>query len=219
MKVTNEKIITAATTVLALAAMLTTGFTAQATYAKYKKTPSLPQYLVIDDWKKYANGNHRQGPVNAPVTVVFFSDYQCPACKDAMPLLQEIQRKHGDQVSIVLRHFPVPGHEYAKRAAIAAICAESQGAFRALNTALFASAETKSSTDFVQLARDAGIEDDKEFSVCLQSEEALKVLANDLKAASELGVMGTPTVLVNNKQYIGVRALERVIREELQIAE
>jgi protein-disulfide isomerase len=109
-----------------------------------------------------------RGSANAPVTIVEFSDFECPFCGHAVETLQQVQKKYGDNVRIVFRDYPLFSHRTAKRAAEAAHCADEQGKFWEMHDRLFSKGGPLSDADLYRFAGQAGIDHDK-FDQCLTS--------------------------------------------------
>ena len=88
-----------------------------------------PGEATVTNWQRYADGGHRLGPETAAVTIIEFGDYQCPFCRASEPHLKAIRAKYGNDVALVYRHFPLPGHGSAFPAARGAECAGQQDRF------------------------------------------------------------------------------------------
>ena len=109
-----------------------------------------------------------RGAPDAPVTIVEFADFECPVCKDSLPVLQEVRSLYRDQVRLVYRNFPLASHPQARPAAEAAHCAHEQGQFWAYHDALFAKAPDLQQSDYVQLAERLKL-NTADFAACLSS--------------------------------------------------
>jgi protein-disulfide isomerase len=154
-----------------------------------------------------------RGPTSAPVTMVVFSDFECPYCKmlkeliDVEPLL-----KSDDKVKLVFRHMPMSQHRRAQQAAEAAACAQfqSSGAFWALHDRLFDNQETIKPTDATkqieQLAAGVPNLDIERFQDCLNRQMSLGAVVRDREMGKRVGVVATPTVFLNGIQIPGVRS-------------
>lgn len=213
MTVQGQRILNVALVIITVCAVVSTGFSARRYYGMNGRPPE-PQYLV-SDWEKYAVTGHRIGPVDAKVTVVVFSDYQCPACKRFMAEIDKVRARY-PSVAVVMRHFPLPNHPYAEIAARAAICGEAQGSFARLNDLLFMNADSLGIRPLRTVAEVAGVPDLSAFEKCLVSESTAKVLQADLEAGRGLGIIGTPTLLVNGQQYVGGAAMRLIIERNLR---
>ena len=163
-----------------------------------------------------------KGPENAPVTVIEFSDYQCPFCKRAEPTIQAVLAKYPNQVRVVFRHLPLDGlHPRARAASIAAVCAENQGKFWPYHDQLFANQTAMSDEDLDKYATASGL-DLAAFKTCRQSPEAAQRVQADADAARAVGITGTPAFLINGILISGARPLEdfsKWIDQEIQASE
>ena len=161
----------------------------------------------VSGWQRYANGGHRLGPETAAVTIIEFGDYQCPYCRESEAHLKAIRRKHGNDVSLVYRHFPLPGHGAAYPAARAAECAGQQGRFWEFHELLYSTdgwIEDTSEAGLVGLAEQARVVSVEEFARCLAGREIDQLVNADVATGRGLGIRGTPTFFVNGELHIGV---------------
>jgi protein-disulfide isomerase len=158
------------------------------------------------------------GRDDAPVTIVEFSDYQCPFCSRAEPVVKQVLAKYPDTVRLVYRHFPLDSvHPQARPAAIAAVCADAQGRFWEFHDKVFASQDELSSDKLAGLADELDL-DRATFDDCIASEAAAKTVADDLADGQSAGTTGTPAFFVNGIKLSGARPLEdfvEVIESEL----
>lgn len=158
------------------------------------------------------------GRSDAPVTVVEFSDFECPFCGRAQAAVREIQSRYPDTVRLAFKHFPLPFHRNARQAHLAALCAEEQGKFWPYRTHLFQHQKDLSKTALLGYAHELGFHMDS-FESCLEEERYAATLERHFEEAQELGVTGTPTFFVNGRRLSGAQpfqAFERIIEEELQ---
>jgi protein-disulfide isomerase len=173
-------------------------------------------------------GRPSQGPADAPVTVVEFTDYQCPFCARAEAALrEEVLPGLGDRVRLVVKHLPLTGiHPWAEDAAVAAECAFRQGqdAFWSMHRALYArQAEITRETlraDVLAAARGRRL-DASRLEACLRDRATLDAVRADADEAEALGVTSTPTFFVNGRRVTGAQVTEQlapIIREELRAA-
>jgi protein-disulfide isomerase/plastocyanin len=157
------------------------------------------------------------GNSNAPVTLVEFSDYQCPACKAYEPIVREISSKYSDKLRVAYRHFPLPQHPFAFDAAKAAQAAGEQGMFWQYSTVLFENNEKLTKDDLVKYAQQAGL-DVAKFENDFNSERIRQMVTEDYQTATRLNLPGTPTFFLNGK-LINVSSpvdLENQIVSELE---
>jgi protein-disulfide isomerase/uncharacterized membrane protein len=158
---------------------------------------------------------HAKGPAEAPVTVVEFSDFQCPACGQAFRDLHDLVRRRQD-VRVVFRHFPLDQscneamgrdvHPMACLAARAAECAAQQGKFWEYHDLLFENQSMLSRDALFAFARDTGL-DIARFRTCLDDPATLDLVREDVRAGIALGVESTPTIFIDGRRVEG--ALER----------
>jgi len=158
------------------------------------------------------------GPENAPVTIVEFSDYQCPACRRSHELVRQLRQSYGNQVRWVFKDFPMPGHQWARTAALAARCAAEQGKFWEYQDLLFASSEELTPSRLTQLARKLDLRMEP-FSQCLELGKFQARIDRDIEQAKKLGFDTTPTFVINNRVVSGAPPADRfrqIIDEELE---
>lgn len=151
------------------------------------------------------------GPLDAPVTIVEFSDFQCPFCAKPVKRLDSLRAAYPTQVSIVYRHFPLPEHRYAIAAIRASECAANQGRFEAFHNVVFATQDSIGSAPWSYFARAAGVPDTALFAKCTKSDDPIAALALDAVAAKQLGVRATPTLLINQTELLGAQPLDTLI--------
>jgi protein-disulfide isomerase len=160
------------------------------------------------------------GPENAPLTIVEFSDYQCPACRKNHEVVQELKQVYKDRIKWVFKDFPMPGHKWAKGAALAAHCAAEQGKFWQYQDLHFSSQEELSPDRLTQLATELGLQLEP-FSQCLNAGKFQAHLEKDIEEGKKFGLNTTPTLVINNRLVSGAPPADRfkqIIDEELQKA-
>lgn len=150
-----------------------------------------------------------KGPATAPVTIVEFSDFECPFCSRVNPTLAQVREKYGDKVRIAFRQYPLPMHPKAQKAAEASLCAHDQGKFWELHDAMFAN-QQELAVDQLK-AKAAGLGANAEqFNQCLDSGKHAKQVADDMAAGSAAGVSGTPAFFVNGRFISGAVPFEQI---------
>jgi protein-disulfide isomerase len=184
---------------------------------------SAPMTVVADDWeqipgdsdsgpsapgsKPSADGvpsvDHPQrGPADAPVTIVEYSDYQCPYCSQAEGTLRQVLHDYGDQVRLVYMDFPLRNHAQAMGAAQAARCAGEQGHFWEYHDALLSAQARLSPYMLVNLAGQLGL-DAASFGACVSEGRYQDAIRADMAAGARAGASGTPTFFVNGHPLRG----------------
>ena len=159
-----------------------------------------------------------KGPATAPITIVEFSDFECPYCVRAEPTVKELLAKYPGKIRLVYRDFPLPMHARAPKAAEAAHCAGDQGKYWEMHEKLFANATKLELTDLKGYARDVGVDGGK-FDQCLDSGEKAQVVEKHKKAGEEVGVTGTPAFFINGRSLSGAQPLEAfkaIVDQELK---
>jgi protein-disulfide isomerase len=165
------------------------------------------------------HGAATRGPANAPVTIVEFSDFECPYCGRATPTITALEKRYPTEVRRVFKHLPLPIHKNAPKAAEAAICAGEQGKFWEMHDKLFASQQKLSRDEYTRLAQELQLAPEP-FASCLDSGRAAKVWMQDKAEADGYGIAGTPVFLVNGRMISGAAPVEKfqeVIEEELKL--
>jgi protein-disulfide isomerase len=164
------------------------------------------------------DGAPAKGPANARITLVEFSDFQCPYCAAAVHHIDEIMAKHPTDVRLVFKEFPLDIHSQAAFAAEAALAAHAQGKFWPMHDKLYAHFKDLSPDKINQWAQEIGL-DMIRFTMDLKSGKYKSVVAKELAQGEQAGVSGTPTLFVDGKHYNGpieTQALEEVLQAELK---
>jgi protein-disulfide isomerase len=161
-----------------------------------------------------------RGPADALVTIVEFSDYQCPSCKRAQQALGQVMKEFEGKVRLVHKDFPVPTHKGALPAALAARCAAAQGVFWEYHDLLYLAVPDFSRDDLVRYAGRLSL-DREAFATCLDTHQFRKQIEADVSEGRALNLRGTPTFLVNGKPLVGAQPIEafrEAIRDALREA-
>jgi protein-disulfide isomerase len=137
-----------------------------------------------------------RGPNNAPVTVVEFSDFQCPFCGREYPVIERLMKEYEGKVRLVFRNYPLDFHPFAHKAAESAACAGDQGKFWELHNKMFENQQKLAVDDLKGYAKGLGI-DEAKFASCLDSGAKKGAVDEDQKAGTEAGVNGTPAFFIN----------------------
>jgi len=139
------------------------------------------------------------GPEGSKVTLVEFSDFQCPFCSRAATVVHQVKEKYGDKVRFVFRQFPLSFHQNAQMAAEAALAANEQGKFWQLHDKMFADQGKLDRASLEATAKEIGL-DMAAFKKALDDKAHAATIAADTKLGEEVGVDGTPTVFINGKR-------------------
>jgi protein-disulfide isomerase len=149
------------------------------------------------------------GPESSKVTVVEFSDFQCPYCSKAADVVDQMKEKYGDRVHFVFRQFPLPMHPNARGAAEAALAANAQGKFWQFHDKLFKNQGQLTRDGLESFAKDAGL-NVAEFKKALDSKEYAADVDSDVKMGESVAVQGTPTMFINGARVQNPTSFETV---------
>jgi protein-disulfide isomerase len=155
-----------------------------------------------------------RGGQRALVTVVEFSDFQCPFCSRALPAVQELEKAYGRDVRVVWKHLPLSFHPNAMPAAIAAEAAREQGKFWEMHDKLFADQAALSPATYEKYAKELGL-DLARFRAAMQASATRARVEADAAAAASAGVTGTPSFVVNGDVVLGSTALREAVDRQL----
>lgn len=161
-----------------------------------------------------------KGSSDAPVTMIEFSDYECPFCAryylQTFPQIDENYIQTG-KIKLIFRDYPLGFHQYAKPAAEAAECANEQGKFWEYHDKLFQNQESLDNPSLKQYAVDLGL-DATAFNECLDSEIMASEVEKDFQDGVSYGIKGTPTFFINGIKVVGAQpyeVFEQIIEQEL----
>jgi len=158
-----------------------------------------------------------EGPADAPITIVEWSDYQCPFCKRAHPTIEQVLSEYKDKVRFIYLDYPLPFHQMAMPAAQAVHCAEDQGKFWEYHKNLFEVAGDLSAADLNKRAADLGL-DGAKFQACTDAKPHDGLIKSNYDDGSALGVTGTPAFFINGRMLVGAQPIEQfreLINDEL----
>jgi len=166
------------------------------------------------------DGDPSIGPDDAPVTIVEFSDYQCPYCQAwYQQVFDLLLANYPGQIRFVYRDLPLPGHPESLPAAEAAHCAGEQGAYWKFHDALFSGQYALGRAAYEQYAADLGL-DTAAFTSCLDDHRNQAEVKADAADAARLGLTGTPSFVINGRILIGALPFEdfkAIIDQELAV--
>jgi protein-disulfide isomerase len=176
-----------------------------------------PPQPTIGDIRAVSDADHVRGATNPKITMIEYSDLECPFCKQFHATLQKLMAAHPNDIRWVYRHFPIVQlHSKAKNEALAAECAGEQGKFWEFVDKVFAVTPSNNGLEESQLptlAKTVGVKNIAQFQSCLKSEKYSEVIDKDLADAEVAGGQGTPhTVLIKSdgskEAIIGAQAYE-----------
>ena len=179
----------------------------------YLKKPERPVFEVN------IAGAPAKGDADAKVTLVEYSDFQCPFCSKASKTIGELEKKYGSKLRVVFKNFPLPFHTQAKLAAEAAMCANDQGPklFWKMHDAFFADQTKLDRENLIATAKKSGLKE-ADFVACLDGHKFTAAVEKDIMEGQNLSIKSTPTFFINGKLLSGAQPIEvfsEVIDEEL----
>ncbi|WP_437673943.1 DsbA family protein [Sorangium sp. So ce131] len=141
-----------------------------------------------------------RGPERAPVQIVVWSDFECPSCKRAVPLVDEVFERHAPHVRLVHKVYPLRSHPHAEAAARAAVAAHGQGRYWQMERLLFENQDRLEEADLLGYAQKIGL-DLARFRADMKGDAAAKVIERDKAEADKAGLSGTPFIVVNGREF------------------
>jgi len=170
--------------------------------------------VQVDGTKGFARGAQ-----NATVTIVEFSDFQCPYCQAATETIHQLMSQYAGKVKWVFRDFPIPHlHPLAPKAHEAARCAAEQGKFWEYHDLLFKRAPRLAPAELKEYGRELKLNGDA-FDQCVDSDKHQKAVESDVAEGSGLGATGTPTFFINGRMVVGAQPIadfQKIIDRELE---
>ncbi len=176
--------------------------------------------LLEDPISIPVSGSPTRGPENARITLVEFSDFECPYCSLAAGEVNAIMSAYPKDVKLIYKQFPLSMHPHAPLAAAASLAANQQGKFWQMHDLLFKNFRKLSRENILTFAKDIGLDMNK-FTADLDSPKYQAVIKKDLSDGETAGVYGTPSFFVNGKHYNGplsLEALKPILDAELKTA-
>ena len=170
---------------------------------------ALPDFGELTSVEVQIEGRPYRGPDNAPVTVLEFTDYECPFCaRHFQETYAGLLSEYEGTLKYVMRNFPLSSiHPQAQRAAEAAECAEEQGRFWEYHDLLFQHTPALAIENLTAYATEAGL-DTERFQDCPESGRKADVVAEDLEEGLSYGVTGTPAFFINGRRVVGALSLD-----------
>jgi protein-disulfide isomerase len=166
------------------------------------RPPTIEPTTPVRNWAELAGAGRQLGAADPRVSVVVFSDYQCPFCATFAATLDTLLERHPNALRVVHRHWPLDNiHPYARRAAFAAECAGRQGRFAEISRRFYRQQDSIGSIPWTTFALDAGITDTVPFVRCMADPSVASEIMRDEAAVRDIGGLGTPTVVVDGHMY------------------
>lgn len=153
-------------------------------------------------WDIKIGNSAQEGPKDAAVVLVEWSDFQCPFCSQAADLVHQILKAYPNDVTFVFKNYPLPFHKEAMPAAKAAVAAGKQGKFFEMHDILFKNQRALAADKYAVWAAEIGLDVEK-FKKDMESPEVAAQVTGEMKEAGEVGVRGTPSFFINGKQPAG----------------
>ncbi|MBI4037080.1 thioredoxin domain-containing protein [Candidatus Daviesbacteria bacterium] len=183
------------------------------------KSATKPQSQKVDSSILIRDDSYKIATSSAKVTMVEFSDFQCPACAAVEPTIRQMLADYQGKINFVYRHFPLPQHQNAVKAALAAEAAGVQGKFWPMHDKLFDAQkewENSGSADdlFVNYAKDLGLDSEK-FKLSLEDNKLADKIKRDEADGTAAGVNSTPTFFVDGVKVTGAQ-LNAELKKHLQ---
>ncbi|HEX6276240.1 MAG TPA: thioredoxin domain-containing protein [Polyangiaceae bacterium] len=157
-----------------------------------------------------------KGAPNAPVVIVEFADFECPACGDKRPLLDKLVEEHAGKLRLVFKNYPLPMHQNAEKAARAGIAAHRQGKFWQLHPLLFDNQTDLSPGSIEKLAQKAGL-DLARFRQDRDSEATADAVQRDRKQGEALNIDSTPSLFINGRKFPGSPDFDQDLKDWLEL--
>ena len=161
------------------------------------------------------DGRAYRGAANPKVTIYEYSDFECPFCGAAAPVVDQLMHAHASEVQLQFRNFPLTTiHPRAMASAIAGVCADEQGKFWEMYDKMFANQQSLEDADLLRYAQDVGL-NMTDFSAYIASPQASDKVQADIASGNALGVQGTPTFQVGSTVVVGTTYLQQAVETEL----
>ena len=178
--------------------------TAAIAESKASKFGSRPEHKLLDDPVPIPTlGSPVMGPANARITLVEFSDFQCPYCSKAVAQINATLKAYPNDVRLIFKQYPLDSHPAALISARGSLAAHEQGKFWPMHDVMFANRPNVSRQSILAWAKDIGL-DMKRFTADLDSDAIHKAVLRDQADGDKAGVEGTPTVFLNGQNTMAI---------------
>jgi protein-disulfide isomerase len=155
--------------------------------------------------------DHIQGPIDAPIMLLEYGDYECPFCAEAHPVVRAIQKRLGNRLCFAFRNFPLANsHPHAEHAAEAAEAAGARGRFWEMHDLLYENHDALEDEDLARYAAALGLDAERLMSEVLSGAHVARV-REDFRSGARNGVNGTPSFYINGVRYDGTTGVEELL--------
>ena len=156
---------------------------------------------LLPEWLEITTAGSRDGPADARVVILEFSDLECPFCRASHEMVRRLMRLHAEDIAYIFVHYPLTNHRFAMPAARAAECARHQDSFMSMVDVLFDNQDSLGLRTWSSMAFDASVADTIGFNRCMSDSTQFEAIDSGLALGSRLGVRGTPTIVINGWRY------------------
>lgn len=153
--------------------------------------------LPLDEWEDVVAGRDFLGPADAPVKIVEFADFECPACRGYVSILDSIRSRYPRRVATAVAHYPLSYHRFALPAARAAECAQRSDRFEEIARLLLLGQDSLGLKPWRDFAAQAGVDSLDSFERCVKESGPMRRVQRDIELGNRIGVGATPTLVVN----------------------
>ncbi len=155
----------------------------------------ISSYMEDEAWKNSAN---IKGDANAPITIVEYGDYQCPACGSYYNIAENVLQEYSGKIKLEYRHYPLPFHKFAPKASVAAECAGEQGKFWQMHEKLYKNQKNLQESDLEKYAREI-VPDLEKFKACFSAGGYLDKINKQKSMGDKDKISGTPSFFINGR--------------------
>lgn len=181
----------------------------RASYYWQRPDEAEPVAETVQNWREYSLPERELISDGRLVSIVLFTDYQCPFCRTLSDQLDSLRARHPREMKLEVRHFPLENkHPYARQAALAVECATDVGKRVELNSLLYHHQESIGGLSWGKFGALAAIKDTVSFTNCIARRRHDQRVDTDIMAARQLNIRGTPVLLLNDQVMRGVRSME-----------
>ncbi|HEX8321514.1 DsbA family protein [Longimicrobium sp.] len=199
----RERLLNVAVVVMAGAALVTTGLVVRRQFARESHTV-VTDGTLIEGWQRYLDDREPVGAHAAALTIIEYSDFQCPACRAYADTLDRVRELYPNDVAIAHRHFPIDRYPHSYEAAMTAECAREQGRYQQVRDLLFARQDSIGTIPWVAFATGAGVPDQTGFARCMKTKAHAARIESDRRDGRAIGMEMTPTSLINGVKVSGI---------------